>query len=411
MKVLHAPMNFAMQPMLIVEELKKKGVDAKHVQYLARQHDLNFRMDTVYKPQDTNILAMQLKALNDSLDEGFDIYHFWQRSFVFRHDGTGLTGLDLPILKAHQKRILHRFTGFDLRMPKEDMEVNPYSPFRYGYKYPFNEKRQREYIDFLRNYVDEFIVQDPELQQFMPEAKLIPRALDLKDWAFVGIKKTDCPLIVHAPTNMGCKGTPFIMKAIEQLQSENIKFDFKLISNMSHDEAREWYKKADIIVDQILIGATGVLTLEGWALGKPVVIYLREDLFKPFYGDIPAANANPDNITDVLRGLIKDFDLRQELSLKGRKAVEQFHNIEHITDQCLDLYKAVLKQPIKIPESSSNQYILNRYNEFTPMHEGIFRFKTLLKQKLPTPLIRILKAIIFQKSLTATLHAIKQVFR
>ena len=61
-----------------------------------------------------------------------------------------------------------------------------------------------------------------------------------------------------------------------------LAFDFKLLRALPHAEAQRVYAQADIIIDQILIGATGVLTLEAWALGKPVVVNLRPDLFEPF---------------------------------------------------------------------------------------------------------------------------------
>jgi len=152
---------------------------------------------------------------------------------------------------------------------------------------------------------------------------------------------------------------------------------------MSHTEAKAMYEKADIIVDQILIGATGVLTLEGWALGKPVVVYLREDLFKPFYGEIPAANANPDNIKEVLSKLIKDYEWRHELSLKGRKAVEQFHNIKDITNQCLELYETLITRDAVRPTNNNDiLFIRKRIDSYSTPKAYIKKTKSFIKRGL-----------------------------
>lgn len=367
MKILHAPMNFAMMPLLMVEHLRKLGHDAHHILYGFNQNynRFNFPLDKVYGGKaTTRHIDNQLEMLKQCLDENYDIYHFWQRSLIFKHDCSELTGLDLPLIKVRGARILHRFTGFDLRLPSWDLKVNPYSPFRYGCNHPFDETEQLRYIDYIRQYVDQFLVQDPELHQFMPEAKIIPRALDLSKWQYVGIENNPRPLVVHAPTNEVYKGTPFILKAIEDLQDEGLDFDFKIISGMPHEEALAWYKKADIIVDQILIGATGVLTLEAWALGKPVVVYLREDLFKPFYGEIPAANANPDTIKNSLRNLIKDYEWRKELSQKGRATVEKHHDISNVVQNLAGVYKDVMAAPVKKPTTTADiSYLQTRISE------------------------------------------------
>lgn len=391
-------MNFAMQPVLIIEELRRRGIQAAHLQYLPKsaEHRFNFRMDKIYRTGSSRI-DVQMNALKDCLDEDYDIYHFWQRSLIFRGDCSGMTGLDLPLIKSRGKaRILHRFTGFDLRLPRWDREVNPYSPFHNGHPPPFDEKTQLEYIDFLHNYVDQFLVQDPELQQFMPEAKIIPRCLDLDRWKFIGVEKTDCPLIVHAPTNRSCKGSVFILKALDELKEEGLKFKFQAVENMPHDQAQKCYEKADIIIDQILIGATGVLTLEAWALGKPVVVYLREDLFRPFYGggDLPVANANPDTIKDTLRALIKDYEWRQKLSRDGRATVEKYHDVRVVTDQCLALYEDVLAKPVHIPENSGDiVWLQARIQGMGSINEKKKSLRDAVLARLPPRVLRWLQGV------------------
>lgn len=330
--VLMAPMNFADQPMSLVRALRHRGMQARQLNYSADGlHPLGYALDWAVQIDNLDDQT-QLDVLQQCLDSAFEIYHFWQRSLVFNRDLDGLTGIDLPILKASGATIFHRFTGLDLRMSREDCEFNPYSPFKYGFASPFDEHRQRAYIDFLSCYVDRFFVQDPELKQFMPDATVLPRGLALEQWPKIGIERTDRPLIVHAPTNPAVKGSRQIISALESLRHENLSFDFKILNGISHAEARSWYERADIVVDQILIGATGVLTLEAWALGKPCVTYLREDLFNPFYDttDLAVANANPDTIEDTLRRLIKDNDWRENLSSAGRETVEKYHDIAKI---------------------------------------------------------------------------------
>ena len=340
-------MNIANMPVKVVRALRERGHTAEHVQYTFGQgHKFNYELD-----QEVSVRAhggrigAHSRTVKHYIERDFDLFHFWNKSMFFEGQYRHLTGFDIPLIKARGKHIAYRFTGYDIRLPSWDKEVNPYSTFRFGYKHLFDEDLQKKYIGFLQEYVDQFIVQDPEMAQFSPKGTIIiPRALDLEEWDYVGVAPTDKPLVVHAPSKPAAKGTEFVESAIVELRSEGLKFDYKRIKNMSHDVAREWYKRADIIIDQILIGATGVLTLEGWALGKPVVLYLREDLFQPFYktNELPIANANPDTIKKVLRDLVTDFEWRQHLAKKGRKTVEEFHDIQKVIEQYEDAYKNIL---------------------------------------------------------------------
>ena len=271
------------------------------------------------------------------------------------------------MIRSAGASVFHRFTGFDLRMPTRDAKFNPHSPFNHGYESPFDEKAQHEYIAMLRDYVDVFLVQDPEMGQFMPEATVLPRSLEIDKWEFEGVKKSERPLVVHAPSNAAVKGSRFIINALENLQREGLQFDFKLLEMVPHEEARQWYRKADIIVDQIMIGATGVLTLEAWLLGKPCVTYLRPDLFEPFYecNDLPVANATPEDIESVLRKLIKDQDWREDLSGRGRELVERFHDSRKVADQYEQLCRTHLpERENTVAKRADLDFFVPRLSEF-----------------------------------------------
>lgn len=253
--------------------------------------------------------------------------------------------------KVEEKKIIYRFTGYDVRTRTLDMKVNPYSGFRHGFKEAAPEAFLLREIELIKEYSDLLLVQDPELQQFCPEAEIIPRALDLKKWQFISPNEEtkNRPLIVHAPSNSIWKGSKFVWKAIQDLRERNLPFDFKLIENMHQDEARLWYQRADIIIDGMLVGTTGVSTLEGWALGKAVVNNTREDLFAPFYNvnELPVVNANPDNLAQKLEILIKDFDMRVELGRRGRQIVERYHDIRTVVKKFARMYDRVHKKPSK----------------------------------------------------------------
>jgi glycosyltransferase involved in cell wall biosynthesis len=80
-----------------------------------------------------------------------------------------------------------------------------------------------------------------------------------------------------------------------------------------------------------------MLAQECMALGKPVCVYLREDLMK-YIPSHPMLNTNCDNIVETLKLLIEDPALRSDLGKRGRSYVETVHNADKIARMLLDLY-------------------------------------------------------------------------
>ena len=141
----------------------------------------------------------------------------------------------------------------------------------------------------------------------------MPIAIDLAHFQpqYPSLQK-ERPLILHAPTNPDFKGTFFIEKTIEKLKEE-YNFDYQRIEKMNHEEVIKLYEKADMIIDQVLCGSYGLLSVESMALGKPVLTYIRPDIVSTFPTELPIVNANPDNLYEQVKRLLKSPELRREL--------------------------------------------------------------------------------------------------
>lgn len=358
MKVLMAPVNISGMPLTLVRALQDLGVDARLLQFARGEtaHKFGYDSDIIVQLDERAAGMVRFDAVANALDDGYDIFHFWLRTMVFGPRYKGLMGADLPFIKLRGRKIVYRFTGMDLRDPVIDLRDNPYSPWRYGYTAttPEDDVIRRAYLDHLQCYVDQFLVQDPELGQYMPNAKIVPRALQLENWPHAGLEPTDKPIVVHGPSNQAVKGTEFILKACEELLEEGLNFELKLITGMAHEEAVSWYRRSDILVDQLHIGAYGVLAMEGMALGKAVMCYLREDLFKPVYGDMPIVNCNPDNFKDQLRTLVKDFEMRRDYGLRARAFVEEHHDVNKAAPLLKSVYEDVMRAPQYMPHNNAD---------------------------------------------------------
>ena len=384
-KVLHAPLNFANQALVLSRALAARGLSSTLLRYqfegntAVRFHDADDRVAEISR-QDW--LGDMLRNVQTIAAEGYDIVHFWNRTLLWRRPGDVFNAMDLPFIKLAGPRIAYRFTGYDLRRKSLEMQLNPYSPYRYGYVSSFDDDDQKRYLASIGCYVDQFIVQDAEMQSYCPEARIIPRALDLTEFPIAEPIPNPRPLVIHAPSRRALKGTEFVLQAIDALKEEGLDFDFQLIENLSNTEALERYRQCDIVVDQLLVGWYGVLSMEAMALGKTAIAYIRDDLTGYFRDGMPLLNANPDTIKGVLRTAIKDRELREETGRRGRAFVEEVHDSRVVARSAARLYKKMLATKVSARRPDFG-YQLGRSAEFVQLQvsgEFVKRHRARLAQ-------------------------------
>ena len=218
--------------------------------------------------------------------------------------------IDLPILKLFRKKIIMSYYGSEVRLIKLQKEVNPYySLLKIDDDHPKFDGRKIIMMKWHSCWVDKFIA----ARNLISSLKVcIPYRKIVELWAgnifaetqpqirLSALKTNKIPIIVHAPSEINIKGTKYVRKSIRDLKKKGIKFIYKEITKVSHDEAFEVYKEADIIVDQLLLGSIGTLGLEVMHIGKPLVSFVIQDDWEGDLPELPICNANIDNLTQKL---------------------------------------------------------------------------------------------------------------
>lgn len=338
MKIIHAPLDLAGQVGLICEFLNKNGVHATGYNYMSSYFN--------YKSKVIQTDLFELQKIFEPALHFYDIFHFHNsNSFMSSHR-------DLAMIAQHGKKMIMHHRGNDVRSIQ-------FATKGLGYENPYvNTDGSFPHETIIHNleqyakWMSAAIVQDYELYHYVidfyrAEGKkvyVLPRLIDTNKVKAVYVEgeKKDYPLVVHAPTNPEFKGTAFVEKAIEALQKE-IPFHYQRVENMSHKEALSWYEKADVVIDQILCGAYGNLSVEAMALGKPVICYIRPDLWSYYPANLPIQSANPDTLYDVLKPFLLHWELRYVLGVQGRKYVEDYHEATKVIPQLIKIYKDVLE--------------------------------------------------------------------
>jgi len=340
--VLHGPLGSAGQPRNLSKLLTAKSEKYVGSNILTVPTKFGYSSD-IYIPfrrLDPNLTPKFL----DYLLRNYDIFHFHSSSFLWDPPKWGNPSLaDLLYLKERGAKIIFHFRGTEIRNPELFEKVNPFSyssddPYSFSSKY--SVESQKRMMSMLREVVDQFCVVDNELQTYVEEAMILHRTIG-DEWGQVDFMETEKPLVVHAPSRPKIKGTEYVNRAIEQLKEEGLEFDYQQVIGMSNDEAKKVYERADIIVDQLMIGWYGVLSVEAMALGKPVVAYIREDLEVCFDGGLPVINANPISIKEQLRSVISSSEMRREYAKKSRDYFERTHSNKVVLEAMEDLYDDV----------------------------------------------------------------------
>jgi glycosyltransferase involved in cell wall biosynthesis len=171
-------------------------------------------------------------------------------------------------------------------------------------------------------------------------ARLIPRndvmfkyfPMDTRAMRNAGVSDRAVPVVVHAPTSRWIKGSDDVFAALEHLRAKGIEYELRLVEKVSRAEALRIYESADVLVDQLCMGAYGTLSLESMALGKPTLVYLdQEHLGDPVF-NMPCVNTNRDNIVRVLAVVLQVPELRRRLAAASRASVERYQSIETLAE-------------------------------------------------------------------------------
>jgi glycosyltransferase involved in cell wall biosynthesis len=306
LRVVHCPVNTAGVPWTNVQAQRRRGVDARLVVF--ERYRLHPEADESLDVRGRGLARRQLtqwRAFARLLPRA-DVFHFY----------FGLTlvpkRFQFPLLRAARKKSVFHYLGSDIR-GKSRGEL------------AFGSKADAE------------IVGSYDAIRWVPDAEMIPPGVDLTQLEPAPPADRRRPVIVHAPSNRRRKGTDAVIAACEGLDA-----DLDLVEGLHHEAARERYRAADIVVDQLNAGWYGVLAIECMALGKPVVTFLHDEAVERTERElgtrVPVVSATRETLRAQLERLVASASERKRIGAESRAYVEQVHDLERVADRLLDLY-------------------------------------------------------------------------
>ncbi len=409
-RVLHCPWNVAGNPASLARAERGVGLRSHSVQLTGSRYQ--FQADETLFPPGVSSLMQEVyrwRLLWRAVRE-YDIIHFnfgqsilmgqaypdrsrtrsgsWRGRLLERY-WSSCWMADLPLLKRLGKGIVMTYQGDDARQGDEcrrRFAITAANVVGADYYSAVTDEWKRRAIAQVAQYADRIYALNPDLLHVLPRnARFLPYAnIDPGDWVPRPVPGNPVPVIVHAPTHRQAKGTHFIVQAVERLRREAIPCEFVLVENMTQEEARKTYERADLLVDQLLVGWYGGVAVECMALQKPVVCYVREEdlTFVPeaMRRALPVVNATPETIYDTLKALLTTRRAElPELGRRGRAYVETWHNPARIAHEVAEDYQAIWESKRR-PVSRSEQSRPVTVVSVTPLPLG--RDSRTLKQAM-----------------------------
>lgn len=284
-------------------------------------------------------------------------YPGWARA-AYRAYARAFELRDLAFLKACGKAVFMTYQGDDARQGdycRAHFPITFANRVESGYYTAESDAAKRRRIAMVDQSANGIFALNPDLLHVLPQqAKFLPYAnVDIRALTPVQRGSSNAPpVLLHAPSHAAVKGTDLVMRAVDALRAEGLRFEFALVQGKTRAEALALYRRADLCIDQLFAGWYGGLAVEMMALGVPVLSYLRESdlagLPLRMRAELPVIHADPETLTGVLREwLTGPRERLRQLGVRSRAFVERWHDPAVVAAQLRLAYEAALQRPLK----------------------------------------------------------------
>lgn len=350
LRILHAPRDIAGQAGDIVAALRRLGHDAEH--WSMGPDPFGRAADRVLDGAAGDAGAVWA-TINEAVAR-FDIVHFHFGQTLVPSSSELLPPYwDLPVYRALGLRVYFTFHGSEIRIGRIFNARNPWSHQFSGTSEPDDDRTEKR-LHVMRTYADRMFVVSTNYLGYVPDAEYLPRVLDLARWPALAPTQRERPVILHAPTRRTTKGTDLILADLDALRAEGLDFELRLLEGVPHEEVRIRLADADILVDNLIAGSYGMVSVEAMACGR-VAVANMSDAVRAAHPDVPVVHVDPTTLRDTLRRLILDRGERQRLAARGRPFVEAVHDADRIAERLVAAYTGPRQPPTRLtmPDWSS----------------------------------------------------------
>lgn len=375
-RVVHLPTSVGGNPQCLSNHLRALGLVSEA--WIFQQNVFNYASTKTIWAEGDSVVCREMKRCFAIIRVafGFDVIHFnfgssWASPIpMFSAADKGfrakvkrlcvatylqlLSLVEVGLYRLCRRPMFVHYQGDDARQGDFSGAKFSHSIAQYadeGYYSAETDALKRRMIRRMSRCCAQVYAVNPDLMHVLGSgARFIPYShISLDEWRPVYTQLERRPLrIGHAPSHRKIKGTDIILAALEELSAEGCEYELELVEGLSNDQARQKYEKIDVLIDQLHAGWYGGLAVEVMALGKPVMVYIRdEDLqFIPaeMNADLPFLRVTMETVKEDLRRLMQmPRDELFALAQRSRSYVERWHDPLRIAQEIKQDYEKALR--------------------------------------------------------------------
>jgi glycosyltransferase involved in cell wall biosynthesis len=331
-RVLHAPTNTANNPFGLSRAERELGLVSDVVDFVPA-HRFEYQADVI-RDLSGRPLPVHAAVRGSFLLRAiarYDVFHFNFGQALLPLRARGRVFTELGLLKRLGKVVLVTFQGCDVR-PKIECACNLAGCAR-------GDSWRAPNAAAMLRHADRAFFLNPDLRRHLPGARFLPYAnIDVHRIEPVPAPDRDEVVVAHLPTDRDVKGTAFVVTAVEELRRDGLPVRLDLVERVPHAEALARMAAADVVVDQLVLGWYGGVSVEAMALGRPVVSRIEEGepADNPFGDRLPVVRADAATVRERLRELVADGERRARLGASGRAFALAEHDPRRIARRALE---------------------------------------------------------------------------
>jgi hypothetical protein len=363
-KILHLPLDVGGNFQQVSRGMQRMGIESKTLVLEAGKYHYSSDM-ALAESSDKRLKRELMRFYSFRFLFSFQIYcfnggrtiftpitpilsqHILKRSLikVYNFLLSFMQHLEILILRLRKCKLVMTYQGDDARqglslLMRSEKRLGNLS----GYYDRVSDNFKANQISFIAKKFDLIYALNPDLLEILPPAsKFLPYATSLTFFPTAQIhrERNETLVLGHAPTNRDAKGTQFIVEAVRSLQEEGLDLTLMLIENKPHIEALEIYASVDVMIDQLLSGWYGALSVECMLLGKPVICYLdASDMHRispAMATEIPIIRTTVEQIKDTIRSIyLMPRDTMCELGKKHKEFALKWHSPDSVAKQIIE---------------------------------------------------------------------------
>jgi len=313
-------------------------------------------------------------AIRKRIFRGTDLYiQVWGEEFpqqqeilkFVKQEGAKIATLFMGSDVRCYRLFAEQYEIFGLKLPKSHLEI------------PRSTKLKR--VRLHERYADAIFSVPDQMGLALRSYHHSQIPMHVNEYVY-NLSSRDEPLVIHAPSNRGLKGSILVEECVDRLRMEGVRFEFRSVRDMPNTEIRKLLTEADVLIDEVGLHGPGFLSVEAMLSGCAVATrYLQESpaSFRP-----PVVPVDPANLYEPVKRLLTDKAWRVEVAKKGRAYALENNNADKVIDNLLertnrgadgehDYHPTYLRDEWQ-PSSDEEAEEINRFNE-TVRNEAWYR--------------------------------------